>query len=397
VDYGSATRIESTKKGRNDNRQGFALCLSGGGYRAALFHLGVLRRLNETGLLSQVTNISTASGGSILAAFLAQHVRAWPSPGGVVPEWDERIATPFKEITAQNIRTGPLLRRLIPWNWWRSSAAVEALAQRYRRITTMNVSDLPERPNYVFCATDMSFGVNWEFSRERMGDYVAGYTTPQIPLADAVAASSCFPPVFAPMRMRLEPGELTGGEARMGPDRQRIIAGLRLSDGGVYDNLALEPVWKKVRTVLVSDGGSTFSFEADNGPAWRLLRYTAIVTRQARALRIRWFHAQLGTTIPQGAYCGIRSSSTTSGYSSALVRNTIARIRTDLDSFSHAEQGVLENHGYFVAEAAIQQRLIDKVTRPAEPSAPNPRWLDEEAIQHALRNSSKRRFAVGRY
>src|SRR5689334_18099315 len=52
-------------------RHGTALCLSGGGYRAALFHLGAVRRLNELGVLSQLTTVSGVSGGSIVANLLA--------------------------------------------------------------------------------------------------------------------------------------------------------------------------------------------------------------------------------------------------------------------------------------------------------------------------------------
>src|SRR5262245_28221555 len=48
-------------------KPGIALCLSGGGYRAMLFHLGALWRLNEAGLLSQLKRISSVSGGSITA------------------------------------------------------------------------------------------------------------------------------------------------------------------------------------------------------------------------------------------------------------------------------------------------------------------------------------------
>jgi predicted acylesterase/phospholipase RssA len=47
---------------------GAALCLSGGGYRAMLLHLGALRRLNEWGHLQKLARISSVSGGSITAA-----------------------------------------------------------------------------------------------------------------------------------------------------------------------------------------------------------------------------------------------------------------------------------------------------------------------------------------
>src|SRR5215467_3631485 len=49
---------------------GMALCLSGGGYRAMLFHLGALWRLNEVGLLKGLKRISSVSGGSITAGML---------------------------------------------------------------------------------------------------------------------------------------------------------------------------------------------------------------------------------------------------------------------------------------------------------------------------------------
>jgi NTE family protein len=76
-------------------RAGVALCLSGGGYRASLFHLGTLRRLNELGILAQVDTVSAVSGGSILAAFVAQHVGEWPT-SGTLPDFDRRIAEPFR-------------------------------------------------------------------------------------------------------------------------------------------------------------------------------------------------------------------------------------------------------------------------------------------------------------
>ena len=49
---------------------GLALCMSGGGYRAMVFHLGALIRLNEAGLLRQMRRISSVSGGSMTNAVL---------------------------------------------------------------------------------------------------------------------------------------------------------------------------------------------------------------------------------------------------------------------------------------------------------------------------------------
>src|SRR5690349_24765362 len=54
---------------------GAGLCLSGGGYRAMVFHVGVLWRLYEAGRLKSLKRISSVSGGSITSATLAL---AWP-------------------------------------------------------------------------------------------------------------------------------------------------------------------------------------------------------------------------------------------------------------------------------------------------------------------------------
>ena len=48
----------------------FALALSGGGYRATLFHLGALRRLNEIGWINRVERLTAVSGGSLLLGFI---------------------------------------------------------------------------------------------------------------------------------------------------------------------------------------------------------------------------------------------------------------------------------------------------------------------------------------
>jgi NTE family protein len=52
-------------------RPGVALALSGGGFRATLFHIGALIRLNELGQLATLDRISSVSGGSITAGMLA--------------------------------------------------------------------------------------------------------------------------------------------------------------------------------------------------------------------------------------------------------------------------------------------------------------------------------------
>ena len=60
------------------------LSLSGGGFRATLFHLGAIRRLNEFGILPNITTISSVSGGSILNGFLASRLPAQCRKGSLI-------------------------------------------------------------------------------------------------------------------------------------------------------------------------------------------------------------------------------------------------------------------------------------------------------------------------
>jgi NTE family protein len=330
-------------------------------------------------------------------------LRPWPDPGDVVADFDERVARPFRAFTSRNIRTAPFLGRLLPWNWGAKRSAVDLLAAAYERhLTRLRLPELPARPEFVFCSTDMSYGVNWVFSKRQIGDWQAGYLrpAPDWPLARAVAASSCFPPVFAPLRLGLNPRALVGGKARSGPARDRAVASIGLTDGGVYDNMGLEPVWRSHRTLLVSNGGATFDFGPDKGLLWRLQRYTSIVSRQASAVRQRWLIAGYQRDRLTGAYWSIANSCDDEdrlGYPAGLVREVIAQVRTDLDRFSEAEQAVLENHGYVVADCAVQRRAAELISAGARPFVlPNPDWLDEAKVRRAMADSHRQQLPFGR-
>src|SRR5205807_610195 len=65
------------------------LALSGGGFRASLYHLGLLRFLRDAGLLSKVTHITSVSGGSVIAAHLALN---WDRYTGEPREFDAAAA-----------------------------------------------------------------------------------------------------------------------------------------------------------------------------------------------------------------------------------------------------------------------------------------------------------------
>jgi NTE family protein len=381
-------------------RNGISLSLSGGGFRATLFHLGALRRLNELGVLARLKTITSVSGGSIMAAHLATVIAKAGLPK---PEdndaWEERVVKPIVRLTSLNFRNR-LLKRFLPWNW--KTEIVELMSAEFEKaLTDLKLSDLPEQPMFILCATDMAFGVNWVFQRERMGDYLAGYIKKGLdsfPLARAAAASACFPPFFNPLPIKGDPAAYAGGKFPKGQARSNCLADLRLTDGGVYDNMGLEPVWKSHETVLVSDAGGTFDYSGDRGLKWRFLRYTDVVQNQARALRKRWLLSSFdavnpdGSRLLHGSYWSTSSAresyveSDTAGYSKKFAESAIARVRTDLDSFSEGETAVLENHGYLLADIAIQVHVPELY--PAAPITlriPHPELMNEEKAAAVLR------------
>jgi NTE family protein len=258
----------------------------------------------------------------------------------VVGDWEATAEIPFRKVVKRNLRTWPIANRLLPWNWFKNSTGVETLAAQYERnVTRLRLSELPDRPRFLINATDLPFAVNWVFDshlagavRGRMGDYQVGYLRPlpNWPLARAVAASSCFPPIFNPMPLKLRPNEMLGGKYAKG-NRDKIVGSIGVSDGGIYDNLGLEPVWKDHAILLVSDGGGSFEPDAARGLFWRLQRYVSVVDSQVRALRKRWLISNFISGQIRGAYWGIGGVANhyypdARGYSEELVDDTISEV-----------------------------------------------------------------------
>lgn len=390
-----ATGQQQNKYLPNVARAGIGLSLSGGGFRASLFHLGALRRLWELGIVDRIRTISSVSGGSIMSGFLAYTLSR--KAGEPVQDWEKEVSKPFRDFCKHNIRLKPILEGLLPWK--KNS---ELLAGKYEALLTpgMPLSQLPLKPAFKFCATDLSYGANWTFTKDHCGDYRAGYVDPG-PLgwkvSKAVAASSCFPPVFKPLSLHLSPDQLKDGMEPDGPARTACIRGMTFTDGGVYDNLGLEPIWKDHEVVFASDGGALFGFGGDSSFFWEVKRYLAIPENQALALRKRWLIASFINGAMQGTYWGIGSSpqsyGVAGGYPKDLASTVIAGIRTDLDAFSDAEAFVLENHGYTLADAAMEVYVNKLLPSPVPPAkVPHPDWMDPQKVRAALKDSGKRKL-----
>jgi NTE family protein len=387
-----------------EKRDGTALCMSGGGYRAALFHLGALRRLNELGVLSQIDTFTSVSGGSIMAAQLATFLAgAEATAGKPIDGFDPGVAEPMRAFAGRDVRTGAALARLHPRNWLTPGAQSEALAAAYAQGPAPGkLADLPEKPRFVFLASDMRFRDQWVFDTglRRVGSSAAGHQPlGDWTLAQAVAASSCVPGAFGAVHTRHEPSALKGGSYAE-PDRDRLVGEIDLSDGGMFDNLGLEPVWRDHKTLLVSDAAPSFKPDPDVGWLWSALRQGVILLEQATEVRKRWLVASFIEEKLEGAYWGIASRPASyelepgpPAYSYPLIRDFIAPVRIDLDVFTPGEMAVLENHGYLMTDIAVRKHAQALVSGDwPEAQAPHPAWLDEMKAANALRESGKTRI-----
>ncbi len=384
-----------------NKRHGIGLCLSGGGYRAALYHLGAIRRMLELGILGKVRTISSVSGGSIIAAALADRLAR-----GVIPsladlsldDWENKFAAPFRKLMARDIRTWPIVQSVaFPCNWFEPGARTLALMKQYKaHLSDLSLLDLPADPLFVFCTTDIVFAVNWEVSTNRVGGWLPGYITPHPnwTVAMTVAASSCFPPVFDAIDLHAKPSQFKGGSAPRTDEHNENIRSLRLCDGGVYDNLGVEPVWKDHEHVLVSDGGKPFQFTSSRWYLGRVRRTIDVQGEQAQKLRLRMLVSNYETDIHHGAYWSIDTKNEGKGhegYSNKFVAKYLTRVRTDLNRFTKPEMRILENHGYMTASRRLVKRASELVNPDAPPpSWPHPDWQDEELAARAMCLSHRR-------
>jgi NTE family protein len=341
-----------------------------------LFHLGALWRLNEWGYLPRLARVSSVSGGSIIAAALgARWTRLGFDAGGVAGGFETELVSPVRALAATTIDRGAIVLGLATPGSISGRVASAYARHLFGKATLQDLPADGAGPRFVINATNLQSGVLWRFSRPYARDYKVGsIDAPTIPLSVAVAASSAFPPVLGPMRLRFKDSDYTPGS---GDELQRppFTTHPILVDGGVYDNLGLETAWKRYSTVLVSDGGGTTPPQAGAfGPvkAWRWrdwgsqsLRVTHVIDSQVRALRKRATIA--GFQAPatdaghrDGTYWGIRSDIAAYGLSSSLPcpkASTLglANVPTRLAALDDTTQQRLINWGYAVCDTAMRR------------------------------------------
>lgn len=362
--------IIDTGSARREPEDGIALCLSGGGYRAMLFHVGSLWRLYETGILRQVKRISSVSGGSITSAVLGL---GWARlMGASDPSTDPFVATvvqPVRKLAGETIDASSIIGGI-----FLPGTISDKIQKAYRKhlFGGSTLQDLPDEPRFVINATNVQSGALWRFMKPYMRDYRVGEVrNPTVPLALAVAASSAFPPVLSPLVMEVDENAYTpdtDGDLRGEPFTTRVV----LSDGGVYDNLGLETAWKRYKTILVSDAGGKLQPEEKPKEDWARHSYRVlnIIDNQVRSLRKRQLIDSYVQKDREGVYWGIRTNIAHYQLADPLdcphaATIGLAETPTRLKRLASDRQERLINWGYAVCDAALRRHYDPELPRPS--------------------------------
>jgi len=281
----------------------FGLALSGGGFRASFFHIGVLAALADLDVLKHVEVLSCVSGGSVLGAHYYLEIRKLlqdKQDGDITRkmyiEVVERVASKFLEGVQKNIRTRVALnflanlRMLFSPGYTRTNRLGELYEKHlYAHVQDREAGKVPPRklreltirpsgdedclPKYdnwtrehkvpilILNATTLNTGHNWQFTATWMGEPPAQIETDvdgnyrlrrmyiddpsigrhrDIRIGQAVAASSCVSGLFAPLELR----GLYDGKT------------VRLVDGGLHDNQGIYGLFDQNCSVIFASDAS---------------------------------------------------------------------------------------------------------------------------------------------
>lgn len=348
-------------------RPGVALALSGGGFRATLFHIGTLIRLNELGQLAKLDRISSVSGGSITSGMLACRWDKLKAGGFKAADLDSLVIQPLRKFCTRDVDARAITEGTIsPW-----STISEVMARQYDELfEKARLPSLPDTPRTVFNTTNLQTGRDFRISKPFMADYRVGQIkNPDLSLGTVVAASSAFPPVLSPCVIEVDPNswvKLDGADLFDDPSYRHTLT---LTDGGAYDNIGLEPI-DTFETVLVSDAGAPFGMQnkAKTDPIGQLSRALDIATDQARGLRARYLMELAPLRKQKVAYWGIdtrigKYTAPNQLPTDPAKTDGLQNVRTRLNAFNATEQETLINWGYVLCDAAMRT-YIDPAASP---------------------------------
>ncbi len=351
---------------------GIALCLSGGGYRAMLFHLGALWRLNELGYLKKLSRVSSVSGGSIVSAVLGMN---WPllqfENNSVAANFIPLVVDPIRNLATKTIDKKAIVSGLLL-----PGSINKKIIKAYKKhlFGDKTLQDLPDDPpRLVINAINVQSGALWRFMKPYMRDWKVGEVkAPKIPLAVAVAASSAFPPVLSPAKLDLNSTDFTP-ESGHSLQKEPYTSNVFLSDGGVYDNLGLETAWKRYKTILVSDGGGQMKADPNPKKDWasHMYRILQLIDNQVRSLRKGQVIDSYKDGSRSGTYWGIRTNIADYELPDAMncpFERTIelGNVKTRLKKLDSEIQKRLINWGYAVCDTAMRRHVDGSFDPPQD-------------------------------
>ncbi|HVX15475.1 MAG TPA: patatin-like phospholipase family protein [Pirellulales bacterium] len=288
------------------NRKRIGLALSGGGFRATLFHLGMVRFLRDADILPSVTHITSVSGGSVLAAHL---VLNWDRYTGTPDQFDAVAAEVIKfmrlDVRNRIVRRAPLAIPIHLSRWLMRM-------RRDRRLTRTGMLEmyyqhflygdtcmfqLPEHPQLHILSTNLTEGSLCSFTRDgvifqkrlpgelfRFERLHAGLAT--VPLA--VTASSAFPGFFPPLQVN---GAEVG--AADGQFNRQVF-----TDGGVFDNLGVRMFRNIERTWIGRESQLTLDDMYDAECVVKALNSASSLHGNTPLGRIRQMYQEAGDNRP---------------------------------------------------------------------------------------------------
>src|SRR5712692_10226107 len=135
---------------------GIGLALSGGGFRATLFHIGSLWRLNELGYLPKLSRISSVSGGSITAGVLALRWKEFTFQNDIATNLFEKVVEPLQKFCERDIDTRAIGEgAFLPWK-----SISDSVREEYEKhlLGKATLQDLQNNPLFVFNTTNFQTG-----------------------------------------------------------------------------------------------------------------------------------------------------------------------------------------------------------------------------------------------
>lgn len=344
----------------------FSLCLSGGGLRATLFHLGLIRalrdaRCGEKRAIDGIREIYSVSGGSILGAHMMAN---WAAYAGTSDQF-QVIEQAMLAFVDSNLRDR-VVRRAVTQRLWdhmrhpgsllpgakhrkaRASRRAQWLKHLYADLVGQSAASdhaaTPDLPLFFILSTsfrsaELCAFTNEGFELEARDSSLRSGPAQPISLAEAIAASSAFPPLFPPIHF---PGSiLYSPDVLDAQGNPKADGSILLSDGGVYDNLGVEKYLCRLNRgeaatrprLLISNCGAAFRNDDINAFAnalGRNLRASDVLMDRVSVATQKAVHRMTEVT---DWVVSINPSIPKDGTKISDEDLLYAKVRTDLDAF----------------------------------------------------------------